>query len=50
MYKYFAKNGGNWALFAQTTASFCKKLIITLVFEKNAKFFSTKIGKNCRKL
>jgi hypothetical protein len=28
------------AFFAQTTASFCKKLIITLVFEKNAIFFA----------
>jgi hypothetical protein len=25
-------------VFAQTTASFCKILIITLVFEKNANF------------
>jgi hypothetical protein len=33
------------AFFAQTTASFCKNLIITLVFEKNANF-SQKIGKN----
>jgi hypothetical protein len=37
------------ALLAQTTASFCKNLIITLVFEKNANFFA-KIGKNRRKL
>jgi hypothetical protein len=28
------------AFFAQTTASFHKKLIITLVFEKNAIFFA----------
>jgi hypothetical protein len=28
------------AIFAQTTASFCKNLIITLVFEKNANFFA----------
>jgi hypothetical protein len=28
------------AFFAQTTASFCKTLIITLVFEKNANFFA----------
>jgi hypothetical protein len=28
------------ALFAQTTASFCKNLIITLVFEKNANIFA----------
>jgi hypothetical protein len=36
--------------FAQTTASFCKNLIITLVFEKNANFFRrnlTKIAENC---
>jgi hypothetical protein len=26
--------------FAQTTASFCKNMIITLVFEKNANFFA----------
>jgi hypothetical protein len=38
------------AFLAQTTASFCKKkMIITLVFEKNA-IFSPKIGKNRRKL
>jgi hypothetical protein len=28
------------AFFAQTTASFCKNVIITLVFEKNATFFA----------
>jgi hypothetical protein len=28
--------------FAQTTASFCKNLIVTLVFEKNANFFNRK--------
>jgi hypothetical protein len=28
------------AFFAQTTASFCKKVIIKLVFEKNANFFA----------
>jgi hypothetical protein len=33
---------------AQTTASFCKNAIITLVFEKNA-IFPPKIGKNRRK-
>jgi hypothetical protein len=37
--------------FAQTAAAFfCKNLIITLVFEKNAKFFRrklAKIGENC---
>jgi hypothetical protein len=32
------------AFFAQATASFCKNLITTLVFEKNA-IFSPKIGK-----
>jgi hypothetical protein len=37
------------AFFTQTTANFCKKLILTLVFEKNA-IFSPKIGKNRRKL
>jgi hypothetical protein len=35
--------------FAQTTVTFCKKLITTLVFEKNA-VFSPKISKNRRKL
>jgi hypothetical protein len=44
--KLFAKM---WAFFAQTAATFCKNLIITLVFEKNANF-SPKIGKNRRKL
>jgi hypothetical protein len=37
------------AFFAKTTASFCKIVIMTLVFEKNAIFFA-KSGKNCRKL
>jgi p-aminobenzoyl-glutamate transporter AbgT len=37
------------AFFAQITACFCKNLIITLVFERNA-IFSRKIGKNRRKL
>jgi hypothetical protein len=37
------------ALFTQTTASFRKNLIVTLVFEENANF-STNIGKNVRKL
>jgi hypothetical protein len=37
------------AFFAQTTASFCKNLIITLFFEKNA-IFSQKMGANRRKL
>jgi hypothetical protein len=35
------------AFFAQTSASFCKNLIITLGFEKNANFLP-KIGKNRR--
>jgi hypothetical protein len=30
----------NLAFFAQTTLCFCKNLIITLVFEKNANFFA----------
>jgi hypothetical protein len=34
----FGKNIG--VFFAQTTASFCKNEIITLVFEKNANFFA----------
>jgi hypothetical protein len=37
------------AFFAQATASFCKILIIPLVFEKTP-IFSPKIGKNRRKL
>jgi hypothetical protein len=46
----FAKKfGENVGVFAQTTASFSKHLIITLVFKKNADF-SLKIGKNRRKL
>jgi hypothetical protein len=32
-----------WRSFVQTTGSFCKNVIITLVFEKNANFFSPKI-------
>jgi hypothetical protein len=28
------------AFFAQTVAAFCQKLIITLIFEKNANFFA----------
>jgi hypothetical protein len=39
----------NWCFFAQTTAIFCKNLIKTFVFEKNA-IFSTKIAKNRGKL
>jgi hypothetical protein len=34
-----------WRFFAQTTASFCKNVIITLVFDKNV-IFSPKIDKN----
>jgi hypothetical protein len=37
------------ASFAQTAATFCKNLIITLVFEKNA-IFSPKIGKKSPKI
>jgi hypothetical protein len=43
------KFGENIGVFSQTTASFCKNVIIKLVFEKNA-IFSPKIGKNRRKL
>jgi hypothetical protein len=38
------------ALFAQTNASFCKNVSITLVFEKNANFVRRKLAKiadNC---
>jgi hypothetical protein len=38
------------AFFAQTTISFCKNLILTLVFEKNANFFRRKLAKNRRKV
>jgi hypothetical protein len=38
------------AFFAQTTAGFCKNLIVTLVFEKNANFFAENWNKNRRKL
>jgi hypothetical protein len=44
------KFGENIGVFAETTASFfTKKLIKTLVFEKNANILP-KIGKNRRKL
>jgi hypothetical protein len=33
------------AFFAQTTATFCKYLIITLVFEKKRQFFRRKLAK-----
>jgi hypothetical protein len=46
---FLPKNLAKLAFFAQTAASFCKNLIITLVFEKNA-IFSQNIGKNRRKL
>jgi hypothetical protein len=36
----FEKNGEKVSFFAQTTVSFCKNLIITLVFEKSAIFFA----------
>jgi hypothetical protein len=37
----FAKKlAKEFAGFAQTTASFCHTVIITLVFEKNANFFA----------
>jgi hypothetical protein len=37
--------GEKWAFFAQTAASFCKHLIITLVYEKKRKFFHRKLAK-----
>jgi hypothetical protein len=43
------KVGKKLALFAQTTASFSKKMIIILVFEENA-ILLPKIGKDRRKL
>jgi hypothetical protein len=43
--KIFAeKFGENIDVFAQTTASYCTKLIVTLVFEKNANF----VAENCQ--
>jgi hypothetical protein len=36
--KKFGENIG--VFFAQTTASFCKNVIITLVFEKNPNYFA----------
>jgi hypothetical protein len=33
-----------------SAASFCKNVIITLVFEENANFFRRKLAKNRRKL
>jgi hypothetical protein len=36
------KFGEILALFAQTGATFCKNMIITLVFEKNATFSTAK--------
>jgi hypothetical protein len=46
----FAKKiGEKIGVFTQTTASFSKNWIITMVFEKNA-IFPPKIGKNRRKL
>jgi hypothetical protein len=41
--KNFSKNIG--VLFAQTSASFCKNVIITLVFEKNGIFSRRKLAK-----
>jgi hypothetical protein len=34
------------AFFAQTTASFCKNLIIILVFEEKTQYFRRKLAKN----
>jgi hypothetical protein len=45
--KKFAKKS---AFLTQNKAKFFKKLIITLVFKKNANFFLQKIVKNRRKL
>jgi hypothetical protein len=43
------KIGENIGVFAQTTATFCKNVIITLVFEKNANFFAEN-GQNSQKI
>jgi hypothetical protein len=39
------KNGEKMSLFSQTTACFCKELIITSAFDKTA-IFVAKIGEN----
>jgi hypothetical protein len=51
-FKYFRRKIQQkyWRFFAQTTASFFKNLIVTLVFENNANFFAEnwqKTGENC---
>jgi hypothetical protein len=43
------KNWEKWAFLTQNKAKLCKNMIITLFFEKNAKFL-LQIGKNRRKL
>jgi hypothetical protein len=46
----FAKKfGKKLAFFAETTASFCKILIITLFFLRKNAIFSPKIGKKSQK-
>jgi hypothetical protein len=45
--KYLAKI---LALFAQTTAMFCKNFIITLFLKKKPANFFTEMGKNRRKM
>jgi hypothetical protein len=40
------KSAKKKAFFAQTTASYCKNLIITLFFEKNANFFAENCDHN----
>jgi hypothetical protein len=51
IFKIFSpkKSAKKLAFLTQNKAKFGKKLIITLVFEKNA-FFSPKMGENRRKL
>jgi hypothetical protein len=54
IFKYFrkklAKNGKKLAFLTQNKANLCKKLIITLFFDKSANFFAEKLPKiaeNC---
>jgi hypothetical protein len=51
-FKYFRPkfSNKNWRFFAQTTASFCKNLIMTLILEKNANFFSNLLANIAKQL
>jgi hypothetical protein len=45
-YDYDEKFGGKMAFLTQNKAKLCKILIITLLFEKNAKFFTENCDHN----